>query len=177
MANDMGQSFGWDGEIDAVENEFELLEDGEYGFTVENVERQQFNGSDKMCACPIAKVNVRLDNGRVLSDRLFLNTKSAWKITQFFVCIGMRAVDAPKEQKLKMDWAGAIGRRGRIKVGSHEYKGKTYNEIAEWLKPETPSVPQGAPQHVYGNAQPQPVSPQMQNMINQTFSQAQGGGF
>lgn len=56
MANDIGQSFGWDGEIDAVENEFELMEPGEYLATVENVERQQFNGSDKMCACPIAKV-------------------------------------------------------------------------------------------------------------------------
>lgn len=178
MANDMGQSFGWDGEIDAVENEFELMEPGEYWATVENVERQQFNGSDKMCACPIAKVNVRLDNGRVLSDRLFLNSKSAWKITQFFVSIGMRAVDAPKEQKLKMDWVGAVGRRCKIKVGTHEYKDKTYNEISEWMKPEAQAA---APQrHVYGNANPEPVSPALQGMINSTFQQAQAaqnGGF
>lgn len=114
----------------------------------------------------------------MLSDRLFLNSKSAWKITQFFVSIGMRAVDAPKEQKLKMDWVGAVGRRCKIKVGTHEYKDKTYNEISEWMKPEAQAA---APQqHVYGNANPEPVSPAMQGMINQTFQQAQAaqnGGF
>lgn len=180
MSEDMGQAFEWDGEIEVSENEFELIPDGDYRATVIAVERMQHNGSEKMSPCPIANVKVRLDNGRILSDRIFLNSKSSWKIVQFFIAVGMRNPSATKEERLRMDWMGAIGRTCTIKVGTHEYKNKTYNEISEWVKPEAPApvapapvmaapaVAAPAPQNVV------PAQPAMQQQINQAFTQAQG---
>lgn len=181
MSEDMGQAFAWDGEIEVADNEFELIPDGDYRATVIAVERMQHNGSEKMSPCPIANVKVRLDNGRILSDRIFLNSKSAWKIAQFFIAVGMRNPSATKEERLRMDWMGAIGRTCTIKVGTHEYKNKTYNEISEWVKPEAPApvapapvmaapmaAPAPAPQNVV------PATPAMRQQINQAFTQAQG---
>lgn len=180
MSEDMGQAFEWDGEIEVSDNEFELIPDGDYRATVIAVERMQHNGSEKMSPCPIANVKVRLDNGRILSDRIFLNSKSSWKIAQFFIAVGMRNQSAPKEERLRMDWMGAIGRTCTIKVGTHEYKNKTYNEISEWVKPEAPApvapapvmaapaVAAPAPQNVV------PATPAMQQQINQAFTQTQG---
>ena len=180
MSEDMGQAFEWDGEIEVSDNEFELIPDGDYRATVIAVERMQHNGSEKMAPCPIANVKVRLDNGRILSDRIFLNSKSSWKIAQFFIAVGMRNPSATKEEKLRMDWMGAICRTCTIKVGTHEYKNKTYNEISEWVKPEAPApvapapvmaapaAPAPAPQNVV------PATPAMQQQINQAFTQAQG---
>ena len=183
MSEDMGQAFEWDGEIEVSDNEFELIPDGDYRATVIAVERMQHNGSEKMSPCPIANVKVRLDNGRILSDRIFLNSKSSWKIAQFFIAVGMRDPSAPKEEKLRMDWMGAIGRTCTIKVGTHEYKNKTYNEISEWVKPEAPAPVAPAPVMAAPMAAapaPQnvvPATPAMQQQINQAFTQAQGGSF
>jgi hypothetical protein len=180
MSEDMGQAFEWDGEIEVSDNEFELIPDGDYRATVVAVERMQHNGSEKMAPCPIANVKVRLDNGRILSDRIFLNSKSSWKIAQFFIAVGMRNPSATKEERLRMDWMGAIGRTCTIKVGNHEYKNKTYNEISEWVKPEAPApvapapvmaapaAPAPAPQNVV------PATHTMQQQINQSFTQAHG---
>lgn len=180
MSEDMGQAFEWDGEIEVSDNEFELIPDGEYRATVIAVERMQHNGSEKMAPCPIANVKVRLDNGRILSDRIFLNSKSSWKIAQFFIAVGMRDPSAPKEERLRMDWMGAIGMTCTIKVGTHEYKNKTYNEISEWVKPEAPAPVAPAPVMAAPMAAapaPQnvvPATPAMQQQINQAFAQAQG---
>lgn len=180
MSEDMGQAFEWDGEIEVSDNEFELIPDGDYRATVIAVERMQHNGSEKMSPCPIANVKVRLDNGRILSDRIFLNSKSSWKIAQFFIAVGMRDPSAPKEERLRMDWMGAIGRTCTIKVGTHEYKNKTYNEISEWVKPESPAPVAPAPVMAAPMAAapaPQnvvPATPAMQQQINQAFTQAHG---
>ncbi len=180
MSEDMGQAFEWDGEIEVSDNEFELIPDGDYRATVIAVERMQHNGSEKMSPCPIANVKVRLDNGRILSDRIFLNSKSSWKIAQFFIAVGMRDPSAPKEERLRMDWMGAIGRTCTIKVGTHEYKNKTYNEISEWVKPESPAPVAPAPVMAAPMAAapaPQnvvPATPAMQQQIKQAFTQAQG---
>lgn len=183
MSEDMGQAFEWDGEIEVSDNEFELIPDGDYRATVIAVERMQHNGSEKMSPCPIANVKVRLDNGRILSDRIFLNSKSSWKIAQFFIAVGMRNPSATKEEKLRMDWMGAIGRTCTIKVGTHEYKNKTYNEISEWVKPEAPApvapapimaAPVAAPEPARAPQNVVPATPAMQQQINQAFTQAQG---
>lgn len=183
MSEDMGQAFEWDGEIEVSDNEFELIPDGDYRATVIAVERMQHNGSEKMAPCPIANVKVRLDNGRILSDRIFLNSKSSWKIAQFFIAVGMRNPSATKEERLRMDWMGAIGRTCTIKVGTHEYKNKTYNEISEWVKPEAQAPVAPAPVMAAPMAAPAPTTapqnvvpdtPAMQQQINQAFTQAQG---
>ncbi|WP_085830442.1 DUF669 domain-containing protein [Collinsella vaginalis] len=174
--NDLGQALGFDDEIE-VADEFEAVAPGEYGFEVDSVERGQFNGSAKMAACPTAKVRIHLTDGgaegRVLFDDLKLNTKMAWAIARFFVAVGMRAADAPSSERLKLDWAGAVGRRGRVLVKAREYNGRTYNDI-EWLKPEPASQPAPSPMPAPPAFRPQaaaPVPPSVQAQINRTFQQ------
>lgn len=171
--NDMGVALGWDDEIEVTENEFEPVPDGDYDFEVVSVERSYFNGSAKMAPCPVAKVQVRLlDDGRGahLFERFMLSSKVSWKISDFFKCVGMRRADAGKEEKLKMDWMGAIGRRGRLTVGSREYNGKTYNEVTKWHKPAQPA--QAAPA-AYQPPQSVPAPAPAQRMVNQELASAQ----
>ena len=52
----------WESEIVNDAQEFILLEDGDYNFTVMAVERGRFNGSDKMPACNVAKVKLKIEN-------------------------------------------------------------------------------------------------------------------
>ena len=173
MAEDLGQSLDFEGEIEAQDNEFEALPAGEYNFEVQAVERQQFNGSAKMAACPIAHVRVRVASGehegRVLFSNIFLNSKAAWRIKQFFVCIGLHPVDAPKEQKVRMDWSHAVGRRGKLKLGTREYNGKTYNDVTEWMKPE-PAPAQAAYAPPASAVQ---APPAVQQMVSQAVYDAQ----
>ena len=53
----MGVALEWDSIIEK-ESEFVLLDDGEYDFTVTDLERGRFDGSEKMSACPMAKVTL-----------------------------------------------------------------------------------------------------------------------
>lgn len=166
--NDMGTALGWDDEIEVVENEFEPVPDGEYGFEVVSVERAYFNGSAKMGPCPVAKVQVRLtDDGRGarLFERFMLNSKMSWKIAQFFVSVGLRDAAAGKDEKLKMDWTRSIGMTGRCKVGSHEHNGKTYNDIEGWLKPAARAA-------YVPPASAVPAPREFQQAVNQAFAQA-----
>lgn len=148
---DMGEALDYEGEIEAGESEFESIPAGTYDFEVEEVGRKQYNGGDKMGPCPIAAVRCRIvsgpEDGRVFFCDIYLNSKVSWKIRQFFVCLGMHPADAPKEQKVRMDWSRAVGRRGRVKLGTRTYNGNEYTDVKEWLKPSAPSAPaaQAAP--------------------------------
>ncbi len=171
---DMGQALGWDDEIEVKGGDFEPVPDGDYTFEVTSIDRGYFNGSDKMAPCPKAKVQVRLidaERQAVLSENLLLNSKLSWKIAKFFVSVGLRDKNAGSETKLKMQWTRAIGLRGRCRVGSHEHKGKTYNDIVEWLEPDdaAPSAPQAyvPPQNAI------PAPPNVQAMVNGAVQQAQ----
>lgn len=173
--NDMGVALGWDDEIEVTENEFELVPDGDYEFEVLSVERGYFNGSAKMAACPVAKVQVRLlddERGAHLFERFMLSSKVSWKISDFFKCIGMRRVDAGKDEKLKMDWTGAVGRRGVLTVGTREYNGKTYNEVKKWHKPAQAAQQASA---AYQPPQAVPAHAPVQQMVNQAVANAHTG--
>ena len=139
---DMGEALDYEGEIEAGESEFEAIPAGTYDFEVEEVGRKQYNGGDKMGPCPIAAVRCRIvggpEDGRVFFCDIYLNSKVSWKIRQFFVCLGMHPADAPKEQKVRMDWSRAVGRRGRVKLGVRTYNDDEYTDVKEWLKPSAP---------------------------------------
>lgn len=44
----MNEAMGWDDSIENEGQEFVLLDEGDYQFTVEKMERGQFNGSAKL---------------------------------------------------------------------------------------------------------------------------------
>ena len=68
---------GWDDTITKDSNEFILLPEGEYNFTVESFDRGRHNGSEKLPPCnkAILKIRISSPQGEVtLTHNLFLHT-------------------------------------------------------------------------------------------------------
>lgn len=127
----LDMAMGWDDEI-TQESEFILLDKGEYPFKVEKLEKEYFNGSEKMAACPMAVLHLNVDNQVTVQTRLFLNKKTEWKLSQFFTSIGLKK----KGEPLVMNWNAVYGTSGRLKLGHREYNGNTYHEVLDFLEPQ-----------------------------------------
>lgn len=148
MSNeDKGQAYGWD-EL-AIENpneggEFTLLQDGKYPFRVVKMERGRFEGSAKMCACPMAVLYLEVDGGQLgsttIKNNLHLNRKVEGIICSFFTCIGLRKSGDP----LVFDWNKVPGSSGWAKVGTRTYNEKQYNEIKAFIEAPDPTLVQAA---------------------------------
>ena len=145
-----GEAFDWDEEEVVDEGGFTLLPEGTYAFEVARIERERFEGSERMAACPRAKVtlNVWTTQGWVpVVDRLMLNTKTAWRIARFFEGLGYEK--NPETGKVPVRWNEAVGKQGYVKlsVSERSSNGKTYtnNEVDAYLKPsEWPAAEQAA---------------------------------
>ena len=161
--NDLGTAIGWDDEITAEEDSFELLEPGDYPFVVESVTRKQFDGSAKMSPCFIEELSLNIQ-GFSIAHALFLNTKCLSKISEFFVAIGQ----ARYGQKFRPNWTGLVGARGMCKVGYRTWTGKDgterkSNTVLAFYPPDA-SMPVPAPiAPVAGQTAAQPVWNQPQN--------------
>jgi len=130
-----GRAFGWEDRIEK-ESEFILLPPGDYDFTIGGFERGYHNGSDKMPACNKAIIDVRIVDPAsgdtvTIKHNLFLHSKSEWKLSEFFISLGLKKPGEP----LTMCWNRISGCRGRCKVGNREYNGKDYNEIKKFYDP------------------------------------------
>lgn len=133
---DDNEVLSWDSEISGVYDEYTILQEGEYSFTVKNVERKQYSPgpNSKLPPCPEANVQIEIesDQGTVqVFERLFLVQKMAFRLTQFFVSIGM----VGSNDRIIMDWDTVIGRTGRVKIINEEYNGNIYNRVDRFLKP------------------------------------------
>lgn len=131
MADVQDRALGWEDEI-SQESEFILLEPGTYDFEVTGLEKAYFNGSEKMQACPQARLELTVgpDKAKVFTN-LFLNTKSEWKLSEFFISIGLKK----KGEPLRMQWGKVLGLKGKCEIGQREYNNKTYNEVSKFLEP------------------------------------------
>ena len=139
-SSDLGQSLGWEDEGKVQESEIVLLEPGIYDYTVTKFERGRFDGSDKMAACPMAKLTLHCKGDRMESDvfvNLALNSKVLFRITQFFKSCGLLPLDAKQGDGMPMSlFNHVMGRTGKVKIKNRTYNGREYNEVDEWLKPE-----------------------------------------
>lgn len=140
--NTMNQEYDWDDEIENRSG-FADVPDGEYEFFVDHYERAKVGGDGKYSGqnkaivyCNILMENVPQDQAPQFKTNLILNKAFDWKLSQFFISIGLM----PDEEgaTLKMNWNLVGGARGRCKV---EHKPnmndatKTHPEIVEFLKP------------------------------------------
>ena len=129
--------FDWD---DAIENdgqEFILLNEGDYAFTVTAVERGWFDGSQKMSACnkAILTLEVKTSDGTArITTQLLLHKSMEWKLSSFFRSIGQKQ----HGEKLVMNWNKVPGSRGlahfkpRTYIGNDGEERKT-NDCARFL--------------------------------------------
>lgn len=144
MMEDQGYELDWNSKIENDGDELVVLPAGEYNFTVMKFERGRHTPKDggKLPACPMAKVFIKIHGGEkgdsLVTERLFLHSKTEGLLCAFFRAIGQRKQGEP----LTMDWNRVAGSTGRCKVGQRQYEGNTYNEIKGWLYPdETPAKP------------------------------------
>lgn len=118
----------WD---DALENdgqEFVILEEGDYNFTVTDFERGRFPGSAKIPACNKATLTlqVRTDDGKVATVKfdLILYRSLEWRISGFFRCIGQKK----KGERLVMNWNKVVGSKGRARFKTRTYTNRDGEE-------------------------------------------------
>lgn len=140
--NDVGTELDWDAEIEQESPEYVTLSEGEYEFEVISFERARFNGSEKMPACNQAKLKLQIivpEGIATINHNLFLHSRTEGILSGFFLCIGQKK----HSEKVKMDWGKVIGAKGRAKVGTRVYEGKTYNEVKRFLEPEAATQPTG----------------------------------
>ena len=140
--NDNG-AIGWDDEVSESQasngeerEEFVVLPEGNYPFTVNKVERTSFGGSEKLPPCGMVKVGVIVDglDGRsYLTIRFFMHTKMLFKIYQFLEAIGLHKKG---EGAGVIPWSKVVkGLTGRCHVIVRQYQGKNQNDVDRWLAP------------------------------------------
>ena len=138
MADINNMIMDWGDTIESDGQQFVLLPEGDYTFTVANFERGSFNGSDKIPACPMAKLTLRVDAGQHgqvdVPANLFLYKPQEWKLAAFFRSIGHKK----HGEKLVMDWQRTIGAHGRCHIKPRSFTGRDgqvreTNEITNYI--------------------------------------------
>lgn len=128
MSDFENELFDWDSEIESDGQEYVTVQPGDYAFTVTKVERKQFQGSDKMPACNMVVVSGEIDVPKgtaTFRENMYLIKRNEWKLSGFFRCLGMKK----HGEKLRMNFPGAVGKRGMAAFKPREHDGKTYNQI------------------------------------------------
>ena len=146
--NNLGAELGWD-DVISEESNFVLLDPGTYDFTINSFERKRYNGSAKMCACNMIELSLSVE-GQTIKDRLYMNKKAEWRLSQFLVSISMKQKGVP----CKPNWNAIPGAHGRCELGVHTYKKDNgdeskYNEVKAYIEPDggmNPSAAAVAPQ-------------------------------
>lgn len=136
----------WEDTIEATEEEYVVLPEGEYSFVVLSFTRGRFDGSEKMPACNKAIIKLRVADEKgsttTIEHTLLLHSKTEWALSQFFISIGQMQ----KGEKLKMKWNEVPTAQGRCKVIVNTWTGKdgeerNGNRISKFLPPEEVSAP------------------------------------
>ena len=129
MANNEVYQIGWDDEIkndgEYTNEESVVLPEGNYPFEVIKTEKATYAGSDKIPACNMAKVFLRVDGGELgkalCVENIYLLEKLEWKAASFLRSIGL------KKHGESTQWRRLVqcdGETGRCRIYVDEYKGR-----------------------------------------------------
>ena len=144
MSNE-GRAFGWDDEFTNEQQEFVLLPEGDYPFEVTGMERARFEGSANLPPCSMAKLTLRIYGGvkgdTIVTDRLFLHTKTQGLLGAFFESIGQ----CKRGETFRPRWNEVVGSKGMCRIGIHDYVKKDgtngqSNEVSRFLPPPEPKA-------------------------------------
>jgi len=131
------RELSWDDEISG--EALVLLDEGDYEFTVTNMERTRFNGTAKTRACFMAKLTLKVvteDGNALVNSNLLLLASQEWKLAAFFRSIGQKK---PGEA-LKPNWDAVKGSIGRAHIKQRSYTGndgkeRKVNDVDSFLPP------------------------------------------
>lgn len=130
----------WDDEIEDDGNggSFITLEPGDYEFEVSKFERSHYtpSASAKTPACNQANITLKIstDEGDAyILDKFPMASSMEWKISAFFRAVGMKK----HGEKLKMDWNGSIGKKGKCKIikTAGNKDGVFFNNVDRYIDP------------------------------------------
>ena len=110
----------WNDSIENDGQEFVLLPEGEYNFTVTNFERGRFPGGPKIPPCNKASITLNIDTDEglaIVKFDLLLYRTLEWRISSFFRSIGQKQ----HGERLTMDWNKVVGSRGRARFKQRSY--------------------------------------------------------
>ncbi len=110
----------WNDSIENDGQEFVLLPEGEYNFTVTNFERGRFPGGPKIPPCNKASITLNVDTDEglaIVKFDLLLYRTLEWRISSFFRSIGQKQ----HGERLTMDWNKVVGSRGRARFKQRSY--------------------------------------------------------
>ena len=128
MNNNTDMIMDWSDAIESDGQEFVILEEGDYNFTVTNFERGRFPGSAKIPACNKAALTlqVKTADGKLATIKfdLILYRSLEWRISSFFRCIGQKKHD----ERLVMDWNKVVGAKGRARFKPRSYTNRDGEE-------------------------------------------------
>lgn len=126
ISND-NYALDWDDEINVEEPEFTILPEGDYAFEVTKVERGRYEGGEKIPPCPKAIVSLKVfgeNEEAYVTESLLLCKKMEWKISQFFLSLGLKKHGEP----FKPVWNRAVGLSGKCRLEVNHYKDKNGND-------------------------------------------------
>lgn len=137
MIDNKDMMMDWNDSIEADGQEYILLPEGDYNFTVTSFERGRFPGGPKIPACNKATITVQVDTKDGIATvkfDLLLYRSLEWRISAFFRCIGQKK----HGEKLTMDWNKVIGSKGRAHFKQRIYTNnqgeeKSTNDIDRFL--------------------------------------------
>lgn len=157
------------------------LADGVYVAQIDFIENQQYAGSAKMPACPMAVIHAHIDTaqGRVeIKNNLFLLQSFLNKIKFFLEACGINPAGKGIGQALKE----TEGKSARVEIYTREYLGNdgnkhsSWNNVKKWLSQNYQSKAQNTPQMPQNNGfsgvqQTQMVNPSYN--VQQPYNQPQ----
>jgi len=129
--SEMMKTYDWD-DVSEISEEQErggaettVLPEGKYPFEVIKVEKSFYDGSDKIPACNMAKVFMRVDGGELgtglVVENIYLAEKFEWKASAFLRSIGL------KKHGEALEWRKLLhcdGETGRCEIFVDEYEGR-----------------------------------------------------
>lgn len=125
--NNTPHELDWDDEITNDEGSYQLLEEGDYEFTVTAFERGRFPGSAKIPPCnkAVLTLSVTTPQGAAsIRYDLILYSTMEWKLSEFFRAIGQKKHGEP----LRPRWNELVGSRGRAHFKPRTYTKKNGDE-------------------------------------------------
>lgn len=133
-------SIGWNAKLEDVPEDqshslYRLLPEGDYDFTVEDVNYGRTKTGNNMVTVKLI-IKVPGENDVHVDDRLIFTVKAQWKLVSFFKSIGL----FEEAQTSGMNWDHVPDRSGRLTLKHRVYNEKTYNQVAKYLFTTTPAV-------------------------------------
>ena len=129
MADNENRTIDWDDEItndgEYSNEESVILPEGNYPFEVIKTEQAWFDGSQKIPACNMAKVFLRIDGGELgkalCVENIYLLEKLEWKAAAFLRSIGLKKHGEPTVWRKLLH---CDGETGRCKIYVDDYTGR-----------------------------------------------------